>query len=251
MTAPASSRLRPEIAESWQRVSMAGLATDVTFESLVAAEVDLVSSLLVGAEPVLDELEESLRGSNLATFLVDRDCRIVRQWFDDSATREGFGSLNIQLGTCLLEESIGTNALGTVMETRHGIAINGSEHYAEALRGFSCYGHPIRHPLTRRIEGVLDVSMMGDQISPLLPPLIARAVRDIEQRLLDGSRTSEKSLLSAFQEAAGLRRRAIVAIGEDIVLSNQAAADLLSPGDVALLRVLSEEPVPSVRKPNR
>ena len=122
------------------------------------------------------------------------------------------------------------------------MTIHGDEHFATALRRFSCYGHPIRHPLTRRIEGVLDVSAVVETANPLLQPLIARAVQDIEQRLLDGSRVSEKCLLAAFQEASGNRRRAVLAVGEDIVMCNQAASDLLSASDIALLRVLAEEP---------
>lgn len=234
--------MRPDIAESWHRVNMAGLDPTAPFEIPSSVEVDPASVLLVGAAPVLDELESGLRGSNYSTLLVDRDCRIVRRWFDDPRVEAGFDELNIRRGASLLEEAIGTNALGTVMETRRAIAINGDEHFAQSLRRFSCYGHPIRHPLTKRIEGVLDISAIMKDASPLLPPLIARAVKDIEQRLLDGSRISEKSLLSAFQAAAGLRRRAIVAIGEDILLSNSSASDLLSPSDIALLRVLTEEP---------
>jgi transcriptional regulator of acetoin/glycerol metabolism len=236
----ADTGLRKDIALSWQRVTMAGLDPSAEFDT-AAQDVDPGSSLLVGATPVLEELEENLRGSNYSTLLVDRDCRIVRRWFDDARIESGLDALKLTLGVSLLEESVGTNALGTAMVTRQGISINGGEHFAQALQRFSCYGHPIRHPLTKRIEGVLDITAILEQASPLLPPLISRAVRDIEQRLLDGSRTSEKCLLRAFQGAAGLRRRAILAIGEDIVLSNHAANDLLSHGDIALLRALVEE----------
>lgn len=236
------AEMRPDIAESWHRVNMAGVDPTAPFQDSSDIEIDPGSPLLVGAAPVLEELESSLRGSNFSSLLVDRDCRIVRRWFDDTRVESGFDELHLGRGASLLEETIGTNALGTVMETRKAIAINGPEHFAESLRRFSCYGHPIQHPLTRRIEGVLDISALMSEANPLLPPLIARAVHDIEQRLLDGSRMSEKNLLSAFQAAAGLKRRAIVAIGEDILLSNQSASDLLSPSDIALLRVLAEEP---------
>lgn len=239
---PPGTRVREDIALSWRRVTMAGLDPSAAFDT-AAHDVDPRSSLLMGATPVLEELEDHLRGSNYATLLVDRDCRVVRRWFDDPRIEDGFDSLKLTLGASLLEENIGTNALGTVMVIRQGIAINGREHFAQALQGFSCYGHPIRHPLTKRIEGVLDITAIIEKASPLLPPLISRAVHDIEQRLLNGSRTSEKNLLQAFQGAAGLRRRAILAIGEDIVLSNHAANDLLSPGDIALLRALAEEPL--------
>ncbi|KXX58049.1 hypothetical protein AZG88_46995 [Rhodococcus sp. LB1] len=237
-----SGDMRPDIAESWRRANLAGLDPTAPFQDPADVEIDTESSLLVGAAPVLDELESSLRGSSYATVLVDRDCRVVRRWFDDRRVGERFDTLNLRIGASLLEDTIGTNALGTVMETRRSIAINGAEHFAQSLRCFSCYGHPIRHPLTKRIEGVLDISAKINKASPLLPPLIARAVHDIEQRLLDGSRASEKSLLAAFQVAAGLRRRAIVAIGENIVLSNQSASDLLSAADIALLRVLMDGP---------
>ncbi|UUZ45552.1 hypothetical protein LP422_05515 [Janibacter limosus] len=196
----------------------------------------------VGAGPVLDQLEASPAGTGFSTILGDRECRIVRRWDDDPRTREGLDLLNIREGTSMLEENVGTNGLGTVFETRHPVVIHGSEHFAESLRHFSCYGHPIRHPLTRRIEGVLDISALVDTASPLLPPLIARAVHDIEQRLLDGSRISEKSLLAAFQEASGHSKHAVPAIGEDIVMSNRAASSLLSSSDIALLRVLGEDP---------
>jgi transcriptional regulator of acetoin/glycerol metabolism len=233
---------RAEIAASWRRASLAGVEEAGSFERLVPCDIDRNSSLLVGAGPVLDQLESSLTGTGYSTILGDRECRIVRRWFDDPHTRESFDALNLREGASLLEDTVGTNALGTVFETRHPVVVHGAEHFAEPLRRFSCYGHPIRHPLTRRIEGVLDISAVVETANPLLPPIIARAVHDIEQRLLGGSRISEKSLLAAFQEASGHRKHAVLAIGEDIVMSNQAASDLLSPSDIALLRVLAEDP---------
>jgi transcriptional regulator of acetoin/glycerol metabolism len=234
---------RPEIAESWHRASLAGVDQAGNFDRLVPGDIDPGSSLLVGAAPVLEELETSLAGTGYSTILGDRECRVVRRWFDNPRTEAGFDTLNLREGVSVLEETIGTNALGTVFETRLAVTIHGDEHFVEVLRRFSCYGHPIRHPLTRRIEGVLDVSALAETASPLLAPLIARAVHDIEQRLLGGSRSSEKSLLAAFQQASGHRKHAVLAIGEDIVMSNQAASELLSPSDVALLRVLAEEPL--------
>jgi transcriptional regulator of acetoin/glycerol metabolism len=194
---------RPEIAESWHRASLAGVDQAGDFGRLVPGDIDPNSSLLVGAGPVLDELEASLAGTGYSTILGDRECRVVRRWFDDPRTGASFDSLNLREGACVLEETIGTNALGTAFETHRAVTINGSEHFVETLRRFSCYGHPIRRPLTRRVEGVLDITALAESASPLLPALIARAAHDIEQRLLGGSRSSEKSLLAAFQQASG------------------------------------------------
>lgn len=233
---------REYIAESWRRSSLAGVERSGSFERLVPRDIDLKCSLVIGAAPVLDQLEASLTGTGFSTILGDREGRIVRRWDDDPRTREGLDELNIREGVSMLEEAIGTNGIGTAFETRHPVLIHASEHFASSLRHFSCYGHPIRHPLTRRIEGVLDISALAETASPLLPPLIARTVQDIEQRLLDGSRISEKSLLAAFQEASGRSKHAVLAVGEDIVMTNRAASSLLSSSDIALLRVLGEDP---------
>ena len=238
---------RSTIARSWQRSDLVGLDPVTVLGRLTPADVDVATPLLAAAGPVLAELDESLRGTNYCTVLVDRDCRVVRRWSDDRRIDDGLDEMNIRLGTRLREDDIGTNALGTALETRASIVVNGEEHFAAALRQFSCYGHPVRHPLTRRLEGVLDITTISVEANPLLPALVARAVGDIEQRLLDGSRVSEKRLLDAFQAASAAGRRghhrAVVAVGEDLLLSNRAATDLLGPGDVATLRLLAADPV--------
>jgi len=229
---------REPIAKSWRRAEMAGLTPGSALDGLTYSDVDLSGPLLAAASPVLDELNEQLEDTMFSTLLVDREGRVAQRWCGDTGGRRAFDNLGVDVGASLLEEAVGTNALGTVLETRTSITVNGREHFAVPLRRFSCYGHPIFHPTTRRIEGVLDITALMEEASPLLPPLVARAVADIEQRLLDGSRVSDKQLLAAFQ-AAGARRRAVIAIGLDLLMSNQAAADLLSSTDVALLRMLA------------
>ena len=237
---------RSPIARSWQRSDLVGLDPTTVLGRLTPGDVDVARPRQAAARPVLAELDESLRGTKYCTVLVDRDCRVVRRWSDDRRIDDGLDEINIRLGTQLREEDIGTNALGTALETRDAIVVNGEEHFAAALRQFSCYGHPVRHPLTRRLEGVLDITTISTEANPLLPALVARAVSDIEQRLLDGSRVSERRLLDAFQAASAAGRRghhrAVVAVGEDLLLSNRAATDLLGPGDVATLRLLATDP---------
>lgn len=233
-------QLREPVAESWRRATLAGLQPGSAMDRIDTADVDRGSALLAAAAPVLDELNANLSGTKFSTLLVDRDGRVAHRWCGDHLTRRSFDNVGVDVGASLLEEVIGTNAPGTVLETRRGFAVHGSEHFAVALRRFSCYGHPIFHPATRRIEGVLDLSALVEEAHPLLPPLVARAVQDIEQRLLDRSRVSDKRLLAAFQ-TAGNRRRPVMAIGQDLQIANQAALDLIGPTDQALLRMLAAD----------
>ncbi|MBF6537825.1 transcriptional regulator [Nocardia farcinica] len=231
-------RFREPIARSWRRAALAGLAPDTVLRDVRVVDVDPRSHLLAAAAPVIEELNDRLAETGMCTVLVDREGRVVHRWCGDPRAENIFDDLAIGVGTSLLEEAIGTNALGTALEMRTGIAVHGGEHFAERLRAFSCYGHPIFHPTTRRIEGVLDITVLARSASPLLSPLVAKAVADIEQQLLEGSRISERVLLAAFQTASR-RSRPVVAVGDDMFVTNMAASDLLDTSDMALLRNLA------------
>ncbi|GAA0975139.1 Acetoin dehydrogenase operon transcriptional activator AcoR [Nocardioides aquaticus] len=235
-----TDEMRAPIADSWRRAGLAGVDPASALQGLTYAEVDLRSPLMAAATPVLDDLGDQLSETVFSTLLVDRDGRVAQRWCGTRGLERAFDDLGVAVGVSMLEEAVGTNAPGTVLETRERIAVHGSEHYAVPLRDFSCYGHPIFHPVTRRIEGVLDITCVATSADPLLRPVVARAVADIEQRLLDGSRVSETELLHAFQAASG-RRRAVVAMLDDLTMSNRTALDLLGQVDLTLLRMLAQD----------
>ncbi|MGW1024265.1 hypothetical protein ACWD4J_11205 [Streptomyces sp. NPDC002577] len=108
----------------------------------------------------------------------------------------------------------------------------------EPFKQLSCYGQPVIHPVTHRLEGVLDITCLARDDSPLLGPFIARAARDIEENLLRTARRTEQRMLSAFQ-AAARRSRPVLVIGEGVVLANPAATELLDPTDHRRLRELA------------
>lgn len=235
-----ASAPRREIELSWRRSKLSGVPPEFDgFPDLPAVEVDPRSRLLEAARPVLDQMAVALADTAYSLLLADRECRLVYRWFGDPRFERALDTLGIRSGTSLAEDTFGTNALGTALETRRGIAVNGSEHYIERFKGFTCYGHPILHPVTRRLVGALDITSTNTHADPLLGPFLQRAAQDIEQRLLDQAKASERALLAAFQTVSR-QRRAIAAVGDDIVLTNKSAVDLLGPSDYALLRLLAE-----------
>ncbi len=238
--APRASVRRHEIELSWMRSKLSGVPPEFSGGDVPVAEFDPNSRLYDAAASVLDRMGDELAGSSFSVVLADRDCRLVYRWFDDPRFESTLDELGIRDGADLAEGTVGTNAVGTTFETRKGIIIHGAEHYIEPFKTFTCYGHPIRHPVTRRLEGVLDITGSSDVSNPLLAPFLARAAQDIQQRLLDQAKTSERVLLAAFQSVAR-QRRAIAAVGEDIVLTNRTALDLLGPADYAVMRMLTED----------
>ncbi|MFF5985635.1 sigma-54-dependent Fis family transcriptional regulator [Prauserella flavalba] len=230
--------LRLEIAQSWRRAELSGLKPSSPADRLEVRDIDTSSRLLRAATPVLDEIARHLDDTRLCVVLADRDSRIVARRFGKRSVERVLDSVSAVPGCQFTEETSGTNSIATPYEVRRGVAVHGDEHYLEAFKQFTCYGHPIVHPATKRLEGVLDITGLVEDTNPLLGPFLAHAVADIEQRLLDGSNQAQQRLLAAFQ-AAQHRSSAVLALGEDVVLANSTAVDLVDACDHALLREVS------------
>lgn len=142
-------------------------------------------------------------------------------------------------GLRLAEEEVGTNAVGTVLETRQPLLICGREHFQAAYREFSCYGQPIVHPITRRVEGVLNVCGAVDGDHRFFPTIARKVVKDIEESLALSSPVVQQRLLAVFHAAARRRTSPVMVVGEGLVLATPAALDLLDPVDHAAVRAVA------------
>ncbi|WP_254205140.1 sigma-54-dependent Fis family transcriptional regulator [Nocardia alni] len=236
---PGIRPVRPDIASAWSRSRLNGLDENVTprFDPEAVA-VD--TGLTRAARPVLERASAELAGTAVTLLLADQSARVVDIQCADRATLRTVADLGVVAGIRLAEDEVGANAVGTPIEIRRGLLVAGPEHFMSAFKGFTCYGHPIVNPVTRRLEGVLDISGSAGHDHRLFPPFARRVVRDIEDRLhLDASR-SQRQLLDAFQAAAARRKRAVVAIGQGLVLATPAALDLLDPADHAAVRMCVE-----------
>ena len=235
-----TSGLRPEIDLAWRRASISGLEPGMEVRESRFCEVEKRSSLSVAAGPVLDKMFSELADTRFSILLTDRSSVIIDRRVNTPSVSRALDRVLAAPGFQYLEEASGTNALATAFELRRPIAVTGDEHYLEALRCFCCYGAPIVHPITHRLEGVLDISGPVEDATTLLGPFLHRAAVDIEERLLEGSRTAEKRLLMAFQ-SRGNHRHPVLALGESLALTNPAAIDLIKGPDHVALRAIAAE----------
>jgi transcriptional regulator of acetoin/glycerol metabolism len=233
---------RQVIAMSWRRATLSGLDPGAPVDNLAVEDVDRRSRLLVAAEPVLDEVAEDIEGTGYSLILADRQARLVDIRTGKAALRGRMENIGVRHGSRFAEDATGTNSIATTFEVRRGLAVRGEEHFIETYKKFSCYGHPVVHPATRRVEGVLDITCLSEHDSPLLAPFLVRAARQIAERLVAGARERDRRLLEVFQNSRLRERsRPVVAIGEDAFLANEAAIELLDPEDHAVLRGLAVE----------
>ncbi|GAA4710918.1 helix-turn-helix domain-containing protein [Pseudonocardia yuanmonensis] len=228
--------VRPEIAASWRRSLLSGV--DPCRMAVGAADPDRAGTprLLRAAEPVLDRLVGQLAGTSTAVVLADAQAWILWRGAGRAALFAGLDRISASPGCCLDEERVGTNGLGTVVEERRPTLIVGGEHYQDVMQDFTCVGVPILDPLSRRLEGVLDLTCASRDTNELLLPLLTEAVREIEVRLREQATVHERALFEEFVARSRRRRSvAVASLNEEFLFTNSAAAQLFEPADHALL----------------
>jgi len=219
---------------------MTGLYPSASVDDAEIEDVDRRSRLMVAATPVLDEMAAELDGTRFAVILADRNALLTDFRFGQERLRPKLHEVGTVEGRRFREETTGTNSIATAFELRRGLAVRREEHFIESLKRFSCYGQTIIHPVTQRVEGVLDITCLAEDDNPLLAPFVIRSAGQIGARLLEQARTAERRTFNSFQHAAaGARSRPVIAIGDDIFLANAAAMQIIEPADQAVLRAAS------------
>jgi sigma-54 dependent transcriptional regulator, acetoin dehydrogenase operon transcriptional activator AcoR len=201
-----TSPLRPEIASAWRRAELCGLDPGRSPGERDLIAVDGDSALLTAALPVLDRAVERLSDTRFSLLLADRDSRIVDRRFGHPSLAKALDDVLAVPGNLYSEDNCGTNALSTAVEIRRGIAVHGEERFFDRLKGFTCYGSPIVHPVTGRLEGVLDVTGFARDATPVLQSFATLVVAGIEERLLLGHGLAHQRMLAAFQERTARTR---------------------------------------------
>ncbi len=231
---------RPIIAAAWERARSSGL-TPTDRPEPVLGDVASADPLLDAARPVLQRAAEALNGTPTALLLVDHRSRLVARVSADNTLERALADAGAVPGAAFTETAMGTTALGTPAEIRGDLMINSQEHYLEQFRSLSCFGRPIIHPSTRRVAGILCMTQAAARMNPLSVPLVRGIVADIADRLQTRAHSDHRQVIENFERAAERRDVAVVALGDDLQLTNSLAAQLLAPADFGSLRLFLEQ----------
>ncbi|QXC61243.1 GAF domain-containing protein [Aquihabitans sp. G128] len=221
---------RPEIAASWARSLRSGVTGDALAPSL-AADADPTGRLASLAAPVLDRLSSTLADTRTTVVLTDAHAGVLDRRAGTQPLGDLLDGIGLVPGYSYAEDVVGTNGMGTAAEERRAVLVKGPEHYAEALRPLTCMGVPIEHPVTGRLEGVLDLTCFNEDAGPWMAPLVAEAVAGIRGQLEEDATVAERALFSAFLRASHRASGAVVSLNHSFVLTNPAAARLLDGAD--------------------
>ncbi|HMJ77284.1 MAG TPA: helix-turn-helix domain-containing protein [Iamia sp.] len=222
--------LRPLIAASWARSARSGVRPD-RLDPAAADDVAVGGRLSTLATPVLDRLGRHLDETRATLVLTDARARVLDRRAGMTGLADVLDEVGLVPGHSYAEDAVGTNGMGTAAEERRPVTVVGEEHYAESLRGLTCVGVPVVHPVTGRLEGIVDLTCFNDDAGRWMTPLAMEVAHAVEMQLAGSATRTEQALLAAFVARSRRTSTPIVAVTADIVLTNPAAARLLAPQD--------------------
>jgi DNA-binding CsgD family transcriptional regulator len=235
VTSRAEAGARDEIVQSWRRSLAFGLRPDrVQISSDASFDDD--SLLGAAAGPVIDQLVGDIGDEPFALVLTDAAGRVINRQVQDRALAVGLDAVLLAPGFVYAEQVAGTNGIGTSLSRRQASLVAGGEHFAESLTDLVCAASPVFDPTSGELLGVVDITSFAPSANPLMMPLMRRAARDIEQRIVDASGVADRLLLQRFlQDRKGIRGPAVY-VGERRLVANSAADHLVGAADEELLR---------------
>ncbi|WP_226350782.1 GAF domain-containing protein [Pseudonocardia sp. ICBG601] len=166
------------VVASWRR-SIAGGVDPATIANRFHPDLDTGSRLVRCARPVMEQLAEQVAGIGVCVALTDDRARLLVRLDTDAVIARSADVNAFAAGFGYADGAVGTNGVGTVLESGRPVHIVGAEHFVEQLHDYACAGAPVRDPSTGRVEAVLDLSCRAEHSSPLLLSLVRSAAARI------------------------------------------------------------------------
>ena len=226
--------VREPILASWWRSREWNIAPD-HLDLNYLRPPDLESSLARAAEPVLRHLHTQLDGQPISIVLTDAAGLVLLRFTGDRDLERHLDSIMLAPGFSYAEEVVGTNGIGTALESGGPAHVFGHEHYAERLEGMACAGMPIKDPVSGKTVGVIDLTCWRPDADPLMVSLVQSTADQITQALAAATSNRDQRLLQEYLRACRHTGGIVLALGNDVVMLNDHARTALSPGDQAAL----------------
>ncbi|MGE3289206.1 MAG: sigma-54-dependent Fis family transcriptional regulator [Pseudonocardia sp.] len=232
--------VREPILASWTRSRQFDVAAD-HLDLPYETDADRDSLLIRTARPILDDVADQFATEPVSVILCDDDGVVLDRRTGDSSLEQHLDRIWLAPGFSYAERYVGTNGIGTALEGRGPAVVFGHEHYVEHLEDMACAGAPIRHPVTGKVMGVLDLTCWRREANLMMASMAGTIARRIEETLLAQSGRRELTLLNDYLSTCRRSSGAILAISDDLLMMNDRARELLDPRDqVPLLAGASE-----------
>lgn len=226
--------VRDTIFASWQRSREFQVPAD-KIDLPYVPDQDLDIPLVRAARPVLARLSDQLDGQAISLILTDQSGLVLSRRTGDADLDRHLESVELAPGFSYGEKFVGTNGIGTALEEGRPTHVFGHEHYAENLDMLACAGAPVRHPITGKTLGAVDLTCWRRDAGPLLVVLARTAAEQIRLALINDTNGQELALFHGYLRACQRSTGAVIAFNDDVVMMNESARKLLDAADQAVL----------------
>lgn len=205
--------------------------------------LDSESLLVRAARPVLAALSAELSNEPVCLILTDNNGVVLSRGGGDNSLIGALDAVRLAPGFCYGESDVGTNGIGTALEIGGPILVDGTEHYTDNLRTFSCAGALVTHPVTGALLGVIDITTKAKNSNPLLLSFAKLAARRIQERILEEANELDGALLGGYYAACRHSGGPVIAVGEQVFMMNSLAQRHFDANDQAALLDQSRETI--------
>lgn len=226
--------VRQEIVASWRRSRHSGVEADRLAPQFVD-HADGDTPLTRSVDPVLRQLQEQVAGQPLSIVLTDATGLVLRRITGDSSLERHLDRINLAPGFSYAESVVGTNGIGSALEAGRAMHVFGHEHFAERLEDLACAGAPIRHPVSGKTIGVLNLTCWQPDAGQLLMTLAKATAEQMRDTLMNSAGARETALLHAYLRACRHSTGMVFGLDENLVMMNTSARSTLDPLDQASL----------------
>lgn len=210
-------------------------------------DLDDDSALIRSAGQVLDGVTGPLSTEPVSIIVCDAQGTVLRRDTGEAELERHLDRVFLAPGFSYAEQHVGTNGIGTALESGGPAQVFGHEHYVEHLEDLACAGVPIRHPVTGKVSGVVDLTCWRRDAGTIMLATMVTIARTIEEALLEQVGRRERALLDDYLTACRRNRGAVLAIGQDLLMISDRARDLLDPTDQEPLLAAAREALASGR----
>jgi signal transduction histidine kinase len=251
--------VRGIVAASWERSQGYEVPVERA-ETRLAPEADLVqhrvehAELIQAAQPALEQARYLLADARSLVILTDPSGFII-ETAGDPRTIETARAIHLEQGGLWAETDIGTNAIGTAIQALQPVQIHGVEHFCSEVQRWTCAATPLRHSVSGRLLGILDVSGSAEIFNPQSLAFACAVGRQIEGALAQSVKDEHERLLRySLERRSNWLTEDIVVIDRSgiIVHATGSALHIVGRRNQGLIRdgrVLSIEKIPIVAWP--
>lgn len=177
--------------EAWQRCWERGLSRGLTRPQHVHPDTEIAqkrqnSGLAQIVQPVWEALSQA---SSMDQLMIVTDPAGDVLWrYGSRQVRDEAEHIGFVEGADWSESSVGTNAISQAVRTGSAVHMSGEEHFAYSHMNWTCMAAPIRHPITGKTLGILDISgprqRLGHEVAPIVR-MSAQLISTMLQHSLD------------------------------------------------------------------